>query len=318
MMRRLLATAAAVVLLAGCDGGSGEPGPDPSTSDGGTSTSTDGTDAPTSDPPSTPPISQDEAVTCPRALAQPDPALPAEVPEGATSVRLCAGGASGVNHVTPPVDALTVDVAAVVGAVNEQRLVERPRCADLQLPTYQLAFGYPDGSRFVVAGRFTGCAELLVGSGRRAQAGPPLRTFLERLVGQRATTTPPDQTVRPADLDCEQPREQRTYPLGDPTGLTVAVLCVGLPERPEQARRVTIPADDLTTLVASMRTDTGPVETLGCAYDPVVPWIVGANAWGDPITMTKECFGFLITEELEWLPRRDERRIIQQLVDQAR
>jgi len=313
MIRRVLATAAAVLLLAGCDDGSpAAPDPSPSASAGDT------TSEATDDATSTAPVGQDEAVACPHDIVEPDPDLPDAVPEGATSVRLCAGGASGVNQVTPPVDALTTDVDTVVRAVNDQRLVDRPRCADLQLPTYQLAFGYPDGSRFVIAGRFTGCAELLVGSGRRAQAGPPLRAFVEHLVAQRSTATPPNQAVEPADLDCTQPREQRTFPLGDPTGLTVAVLCVGLPQRPERARRVAIPAEELTALAASMEADTGPVETFGCAYDPVVPWIVGINAWGDPITLTKECFGFLIADDLEWLPRAPERRIIKRLVKQAR
>ena len=117
MMRRGIATSAvAVLLLAGCDG-SGDPEPDPSaagsSSSGDTSESASG--SPTGDP--------GPVVTCPDAtLLDPDPALPNEVPEGATSVRLCDGGA---DKVTPPMDALTTDVASVVSAVNDQPLVDR-------------------------------------------------------------------------------------------------------------------------------------------------------------------------------------------------
>ena len=190
---------------------------------------------------------------CPdTTLLDPDPALPDTVPEGATSVRLCDGGA---DKVTPPVDALTTDVAAVVSAVNNQRLVQRG-CVDRRIPEYNLAFGYPDGTTFSIAGRFTACAELLVGSARRAKAGPPLRTFVESLRDQRSTAAPPAGNVKPADLDCAQAQSFLPSNVALPTDLTVAVLCVGEIGSPGRARRVTIPADDLAIFVSSMRTDT--------------------------------------------------------------
>lgn len=304
-MRRVLAAATVVVLLAGCDEAA-EPDADPRAEPSDVVV----TSSPTSDA-----VDPGPVVACPRAVVQPDPGLPDEVPEGATSVRLCDGGA---DRVTPPADALTTDVASAVTAVNDQRSVSRG-CVDRQLPTYQLAFGYPDGSRFVVAGRFTGCAELLVGSGRRAKAGPPLRTFVDLLQAQRTTLTPPDRMFGPASLDCAQPEEEWTWPLGDPTGLTVAVLCVGQPERPGAARRATIPPGDLEVLVESMRTDTTEADELfGC---PVLPrtqhWIVGANAWGDPITMTRTCLGLGFGPDREWRPRGEAREIVRRLVENA-
>ncbi len=312
MMRRMLAAAAAVVLLTGCDGSGGEAGPGPSAGDGSSDVSSDATTDPTTDVP----ISQDEAVACPDDVVELDPELPDEVPEGATSVRLCAGGD---DEVTPPTDALVTEVAAVVAKVNDLPVVTRG-CADRRLPTYQLAFGYPDGSSFVVAGRFTGCAELLVGSGRRAKAGPPLRTFVDSLVAQRATATPPDRAIDPADLDCVQQREEHTWPLADPAGLTVAVMCVGDPESPQQARRREIRAGELETVLASIRTDSGPPRaTFGCgAFNPQEPWIVGTNAWGDPITMPKECLDFMITDDRAWKPRDAAAKLVARLIDRAR
>jgi|GEM_PF-5595213 len=312
MMRRMLAAAAAVVLLAGCDGSGGGADPDPSAGDASSDVSdTAATDATTT----TAPIGQDEAVACPEEVVEPDPALPDAVPDGATSVRLCAGGD---DEVSPPKDALVTDVTAVVAKVNEQR-VESRGCADRRLPTYQLAFGYPDGSRFVVAGRFTGCGELLVGSARRAGAGPPLRAFVDLLVAQRESATPPAGAADPADLDCAQTRAEHTWPLGDPAGLTAAVMCVGDPDRPEEARRTEIRAAELETLRASIRTDSGrPRVTFGCGFNPGEPWIAGTNAWGDPITMPKECLDFTITEELAWKPRGPAFRLLNRLIDRAR
>ena len=313
MIRRLLATAAVVVLVAGCDGSGGDPDPEPSaaaSSDASETASESASGSPTGDP--------GPVVTCPdETLLDPDPALPDAVPEGATSVRLCDGGA---DKVTAPVDALTTDVASVVSAVNDQELVDR-RCVDLRIPEYQLAFGYPDGTTFTVAGRFTRCAELLVGSARRARAGPALETFVDGLRDQRSTATPPALKVKPADLDCAQPESFLPTQVAVPTDLAVAVLCVGPTQDPGRARRVTIPPDDLAILAESMGVDTISSEGMFCPAYITGRWIVGASAWGDPITMPQGCLGPVIgvgDDSLNWAPRGQARAIYKQLIQQAR
>ena len=299
MMRGVLATAVAVLLLTGCDDAPDEPDASPNPSSNATTSEV-------ADP--------GPVVECPSFTQEKDPALPDAVPDGATSVRLCDGGA---NKVTPPAEALTTDVATVVDAVNGERPVKRG-CVDLRIPEYQLAFGYPDGSRFVVAGRFTGCAELLVGSGRRARARPPLRTFVETLRTQLATATPPEQSTSADDLDCAQ--QPSVVPVFPPTDLDVAALCFGLPDRPTRANQVAIPPDDLTTLVRSMQADTSSSEdALDCAvFARREFWIVGVNAWGDPIVARKGCFGLQIEGYEEWIPRGAARGIVRQLLAEAR
>ncbi len=140
---------------------------------------------------------------------------------------------------------------------------------------------------------------------------------MESIGAQRATATPPDP-IDPATLDCAQPRELWTWPLADPTGLAVAALCVGDPQHPGRARLVPIPPDDLETLTASMQADT--VETAGmfCSTARHRYWIVGANAWGDPVTMDYGCIGLTLSGELDWTPRRPARSIIQSLIAEAR
>lgn len=302
MRRSLLGAMTAVLVLAGCSG-PGDPG-----DRGG-----DRGSRPTSAASAATDLGP--VVECPAPVPVADPNLPDEVPSGATSVRLCDGGAE---RVSPPVDALATDVAAVVDAVNGQRLVSR-RCADLQTPTYRLAFGYPDGSRFVVAGRFTGCGELLVGSGRRAKAGPPLRAFVDGLRAQRATTAPPDLGIAPDDLDCARPARTST-PVARPTDLTVAVLCFGRRDRPEEAHRLAVPPDDLTILTRSMGVDTASsAGYLGCgAVARNEPWIVGSSAWGDPITMTRGCFALTVEDDLEWTPRGQAHAILRRLLAAVR
>lgn len=304
MMRRAVATVAAVLLLAGCDGGSSDEGDAAPTADG-TSSATSSA-APDPGPP----------VECPDEIIERDPALPDAVPEGATSVRLCE---AEPGEVSPPVDALTTDVTTVVDAANDQPLVKRG-CADLQLPSYQLAFGYPDGTRFVVAGRFTGCGELIVGSARRRAAGPVLRTFVDRLREQRADATPPPQPVDVDDLDCGRPPSNLPSVLALPTDLAIGVLCFGRPDHPGKAERVEIPADDLTVLTRSMGSETSSSEGyLGCG--PIfgrTHWIVGASAWGDPIVMRPGCFALVVEGYEEWTPRGEPLRIVRRLVAEAR
>lgn len=298
--RAFAAVAAAALLLAACDDSGGEPDAEP---DESMSASSEPSGSATSDP--------GPVVECPEDVVEVDPGLPDAVPEGATSVRLCAGAD---DEVAPPQDALTTDVAAVVGAVNGQQVTTR-NCADRQLPSYQLAFGYPDGSSFVVAGRFTGCGELLVGSARRARSGPALHRFVDLLTEQRSTQTPPD-AVAADSIDCAQPRSDASWPLGDPVGLTVAVLCF---DGPGQPRRVEIRPADLRALVASIRRDVEPIGSyIGCALPLRGTSIVGANAWGDLITMTWDCLGFAVTDDLEWQPRGRARTIVGRLVAEAR
>lgn len=319
MTRPALATATLFVvvgvlaLTAGCADSSGgtesRPGPTAGGETSGSSAPGSASTSPTGDP--------GPVVACPkRARLDPDPALPDEVPAGATSVRLCDAGAESV---TPPLDALTSDVVSVAEEVNGQRLVRRA-CTDRRLPEYQLAFGYPDGTSFVVAGRFTGCAELLVGSARRHRAAPPLRAFVDGLRAQRATTTPPADAADLAGLDCAQPPSRLPTSVARPTELAVAVLCFA-PQQFRGAPRVEIAPADLATLVASMATDTASsAGDLGCGSPSPAQryWIVGSSTWGDPIVMRRGCFGLTIEGDLEWTPRGAARTILKGLVADAR
>ncbi|MEZ0579475.1 hypothetical protein [Nocardioides sp. MH1] len=266
-------------------------------------------------------------VTCPEAPAigsipsdRPDPDLPDHVPAGATSVRLCPGG-DKYTAVLSPYDALTTHVSALVRAVNRQPSVDRPRCVRQWVPTYRMAFGYPDGSRFLVSGSMSSCYRLVAGSGWRTDSSPPLRTFVHRLLDQRATADPPGPDRRAAQLSCgEQHQYGYTWPLGRATDLAVAVLCFGEPNHPRRARRAAIPAKDLAVLLDSMRTDTFSVAgLLGCPPGPRREyWLVGESAWRDPIAVTDHCEALAVGGSREWEPRGRARRIVERLVSAAR
>lgn len=298
------AVLAVAVSMTGCDDATTEPAP------------------PSAEAPST------SVVECPEGPAtgfvpadRPAPDLPGEVPAGATSARLCAGGEEYA-QVTPPRDALTVGVETLVRAVNQQPPVGPPgHCARQSGPTYRMAFGYPDGSRFVVAGTLARCSPLVVGNGWRADSSPPLQTFIRRLRAQRSTRQPPGPTTAPGRLTCGQRSDYAwTWPLHQPNDLASAILCYGQPNHPRLARRVTVPPRQLSVLIASMRTDT--VSVVGLLRCPPWPgrefWLVGESAWGDPIAARKLCEGIPVRGGREWAPHERARRVVDRLISAAR
>jgi len=155
------------------------------TSDGGGSDD----DKTAADPPAAvvvecPPIKVRDGVAEGTAIDQPDPDAPGAVPEGATSARLCQG--PGTTFQVPD-DALTTDIDSLVADINALApSPEHEMCTSDLGPGYRIAFGYDDGSTFVVSGQLYGCHTLVVGSGYRSDPEAAQQAFLDRLRAQRA------------------------------------------------------------------------------------------------------------------------------------
>ena len=116
-----------------------------------------------------PPAEVEGGVIEEAAIDRPDPDAPEAVPEGATSARICAG--PGVSQASAVPDQPVSDVAAMVDAVNGLERTGPPEiCTSDFGPGYRIAFGYDDGTRFVVSLKLYGCNEVVVGSGYRADA----------------------------------------------------------------------------------------------------------------------------------------------------
>ncbi len=203
--------------------------------------------------------------------------LPDAVPEGATSVRLCAGG--GIPG-AEPLDALTTDVATLVDTVNSLPDGVRGACTDELGPGYRLAFGYPDGTRFLVVGRFYGCANVVVGSGYRDDPQVPLDTFIELLRAQRTNLTPPGLKTTARALDCGQSSTHPTQAIADPNEMVAAMLCIG-------RTGLRIPDEDLPALIEDLRTHQDTQTTGACRAQPTR--IVGVTQWGDMFSLHSEC-----------------------------
>ena len=145
----------------------------------------DSDDTTASDPPSIvecPPIKVRNGTAEGTAIDQPDPAAPAAVPEGATSARLCQGPGTVFDV---PADALTTDVEGLVDAINGLEETGAPEVCTMDLgPGYRIAFGYDDGSTFVVSGQLYGCHTLVVGNGYRTSPETAQQELITRLDAQ--------------------------------------------------------------------------------------------------------------------------------------
>lgn len=235
-------------------------------------------------------------------LDHPDPDLPDAVPEGAVSARLCQG--VGLPFSVPS-DALVTDVDQVVAAVNTLAPADPPRTCTADLGRgYRIAFGYADGSTFVVSGKLYGCRELVVGSGYRAHAEIPWGRFTQLLRAQRETAEP---LYDPAvyDVTCDH---APTSPVAQATDLAVAALCVGNHAYP-------IPADDLARLRDDMLVHRSDQDTSACRAVPTR--IVGFSAWGDRIDLRSECgtSSYAAPEGYFWTPGPDVARLLGGLLD---
>ncbi|KAA1421211.1 hypothetical protein F0U44_02550 [Nocardioides humilatus] len=231
--------------------------------------------------------------------------LPGAVPDGATSVRLCAGGG---NPGIEPADALTTDVATLVDVVNGLPEQDSQACTDELGPGYRLAFGYPDGSTFLAVGQFYGCQKVIVGSAYRTNPQLPLDTFIDLLHAQRATQTPPaDLPAAPACDGYGHPTEA----LADPADLVLAQLCM-VDDKTGRASMVAIPEADLAALVDDIEANAVPNGGVLRCYRPG-PSISGVTAWGDQLTMSLQCNAYVLPDGRVWTPSDASQAIIDRL-----
>lgn len=247
-------------------------------------------------------------------IDEPDPAAPDAVPEGATSARLCQGPGTTFDV---PADALVTGVGELVAAVNDQDVTGEPQACTMDLgPGYRIAFGYDDGSSFVVSGQLYGCHTLVVGSGYRADPEAAQAAFLGLLdlQDQQAdgeTTETADASAPTCSYD--QPAQPADYQVA----FTAAVLCIDDGSGTQVSTE--IDDDDLELLVRDMATHQ-TTAVLRCAAEPPWPTIVGTDDAGIAIPVPSECgTGFWrLPNGLAWMPSEEAVTVLDRLVSEAR
>lgn len=256
-----------------------------------------------------PPIKVRDGQAVGSAIDEPDPDAPEAVPEGATSARLCQG--PGMTFQAPG-DALVTDVDELVAAVNDLEPAEAPGVCTMDLgPGYRIAFGYDDGSTFVVSGQLYGCRTLVVGSGYRADPEAAQAAFLALLEEQGGAEEP--SQIEPGDLTCEEPATATAAAVED---LTTAILCItddrGSSSAPIDAADLDLLVDDIAT-----HQTTG---VLRCAAAAPYPFIVGADDSGNRVTIPSECATswWRLPNGMAWTPSEEATAILDRLVSEAR
>lgn len=245
----------------------------------------------------------------------PDPDASGGVREGATSVRLCQG--PGAVAFDVPTDALVTDVDRMVDVVNGLPEISGDLGSCVPDPGlgYRLSFGYSDGSTFVVSGRLYDCRTVVVGSTERLDADAPWEAMISALRAQRSALQPPALPDGAVDgLPCPPRDPAPVSPLVGPAEMTAAVLCL----EPEQGQpsQMSIPADDLATLMADLTDGHGPMRLRSCRDDSALT-IVGLTEWGDHVLLPAYCGVFHLGGDSGWQPGRDAQRIISRLAASA-
>jgi hypothetical protein len=183
-----------------------------------------------------------------------------------------------------------------------------------------MAFGYDDGSTFVVSGQLYGCRTLVVGRSYRADAEAPWTEFIRLLREQRDDLGEPETAVDPGRLDCRTATLDGPgfSPVADPTSLAAAVLCVTAMDGDQiQQASVPIPADDLAVLVEDIAENRAPMRYRRCTETPIV-LIRGTTSWGDQAAYSRFCRMYDFGDGTGWEPGAEARAILDRLVSEAR
>lgn len=258
------------------------------------------------------PVSPYDAPACPASPVDTRTQTgPGDVPDGATSARLCGGAG---NPIEVPVDALVTGVDELAAAVNALEPASGSLACTMDLgPGYQLVFAYPDGATTVASGELYGCRTVAVDGVARTGADEPWAKFIELLRAQRTELKPAEPD--PSQIGCANSPAAPT--LGRPQDLAVAALCVG------ESTPVLITDGELDLLLGDMAANTTKnAGYVDCASSPPYPRIVGLSAWGDRVEVPSSCGDSWFTVDdatnSVWQPGPKAAPIIERLVGEAR
>lgn len=211
---------------------------------------------------------------------------PVDVPLGAEAVRICT--APGIRW-TAPRDLLTSGLDDLAENINDLDEADFDGCPDDGGLGFLLQFEYADGRAQQVQGATYGCRGVTVGGRTRTGGRELWDDVLEHLTDQRASSEPPGAPAPPRDCT---PGWRRPYaPLGAPTDIERAVLCVDLtPDRPaDRGEPVAVPPASLEALLADVASGGTSEPEPRCAQSGPPVELVGTTAWGDVVTLELGC-----------------------------
>lgn len=235
------------------------------------------------DPPACPPAPRPSSELAPPDA--PDPDAPGGVPAGATSARLCAG----VGNPFDVPEALVTDIDALTAIVNG--LPEADLDPDVPCPAdlgigYRIAFGYPDGSQFIVSGQRYGCRPIVVGSTTRSGSDHPWIAFIDALRSQRdsGVVAAPQDTVA-SDCLTSQPDSPAARPADR---IIAAVVCEHVGRGPRGAVHELSDAE-IAQLADLPRWFDPEPRALSCPPWTREVWAIAVTEWGDHIRLDRAC-----------------------------
>lgn len=247
--------------------------------------------------------------------------LPDEVPEGATSARLCPGGGTAMDL---PADVLSTgvdDLVATVNAQPEQDTSDGYACTADAGFGYRIKFDYPDGSTFLISAGFYGCDSVVAGDGYRDGPGVVLTRFVDLVAAQREGQSPPKPSVE-GDLRCQTPGWPPEVPrLGAPEDAVAAALCRATEtDQGWVTSSSPVREGELRVLVDDLATHQVSADRRRCPGADPVNWLVASTAWGDRVEIYEECgtAEWRLPNDKIWTPGPQTVGILDRLVSETR
>lgn len=238
----------------------------------------------------------DDPVVCPTAgsaVAWLSKETDRSVPGGAVLARICPAHPGRDAGWSPPIEALTTNVASVIAAFNA---LPPATPADFvcaiqtgRTSAFTVTFQYPDG-RVVALDGYTGtCNGVRISGGPglgRFGAGELLATFVARLQSQRATDVPP-ATASSQSLECPSKRDlpvNGLLPGPRRLDLQKAIVCTYLPPNGPQPHSIT--ASEVEAMNADYPSHVYAFEGV-CDRSFVPAVIIGVTTWGDTVSLAR-------------------------------
>lgn len=240
------------------------------------------------------------------------------ISDNAVLARVCAGSVAGRGAWTPPVDALTTHIAAVVAAYRRLPVAQPSDfiCAVPESAPFTLTLQFVDEHVVTLVEAPGGCNVLGVegapGLGR-VGADMVLQEYVAQLRRQRAVRKPsPNEQVPLTCLSAPSAFAPGLMQSGAELRLTRAVLCTypGPRRLGHHPQHHPMTADEVATVDADFAADASTVPRYPtCPPGTGSIALLGETAWGDREIVIRNC-GTWSSGDLYWTPGTAAQRVI--------
>ncbi len=259
-----------------------------------------------------------DPVECPTGDADAIDAPPnGVIAPGAVLARVCATQLNGIAW-TPPLDALTTDVASIVDTFNDLPAADgQMACTEELGPAYLMVFQYPDGHSVQVRGDMYGCEIVTFGAEQRQGATDAVNAYFEALAAQRdaAGSVLAGPIEPPACPEQSFSAGLSLMPLSPADQKLHAVaVCSYSAQDGTHTGQGNLSDEQVDEVNLDLQANGGDSEgpSAGCVMGDELLLLITTNAYGDVIVFTQFCETFASSADAEsgWEPTEKTRAML--------